>query len=968
MGEQQLVGETYTVSLAKGPDGAIQTQCVGEVQYGPDFFFGSLTLKTSGEHESYFASSDLDVRGAVTVTAGALNLRARRGSMGSFRGHVEAGVIDLDAVTVAGSVTAHVQLGDVVVGPAGVGEVALTWDQPCGYVCLPDGQFVDDSACFYNSSTCAGGNCTDGVAAAAAVVGSDANSSNVTGGIAFQERLCMSRVCASAQSVTLANGPAGVGVSMDLSAGEGSIYLYDPLDCVSAGTCPPARSNGFGFGPNGTLADDENATSPKTIQLSDSLQREFSLRMSGQGEFDDALYPISLLSFQAESAWLLTDRRVYYEMEPGLLSVFSGTLLAPDFHRFKGGLMPGFCPFRRAPSQNDLGQVSALIKTTAQQYNPSLTHLALKDSPSRLHQYIPAGNEDASGYVREPIEVSSSLIVAVVFSLLLAASISAPLTVAVLYYLMVEINGYVLRNKINMRRSQLAKRSNRRRKTDPTAGGAKGHPAGGKSGGENAGDGNDVSGEGTVLVPASEATVEDAPTLMWLGFFATINFSARFFYRDFLADSVYQYFHTQVKARPPKRGQHWMSVEEFKDGYFAFCALCSYRPVNLTPDLIFSKGGGFGIVRHDESGPQTDRITRIRPASEEELAKRRVLGPQATSLERFLHATYTATEFDYDSVAQAEFRIRYKRYCLGHSLSEDTVRPPQLVAMGHPITAGTVTYLRYDASHLPWYLTTFGVKHLGLFARNYLWPWLGAWPMTDVIIPVFGWALAGFALPLPIVAICFFSQHELSRYATPSQLYYTYESFFNGPRPVNLDLGSTYLHVANQVMLILVGVYYGIVFISLVHYCYEFFANAGAHTHTRQAQPAPPHGGLKALMHGAGRVGRLFGRLLHAVAIFIEHGAVVVCVISIFGYIGLVLTWMLLGAIINPYKFLQYATAAAGVTTVVLSKVHSLLAIRGAISAQIDKVVEAARARAVALLKNAVSGAGRSLAEKVEAM
>lgn len=37
--------------------------------------------------------------------------------------------------------------GDVIVAPTGIDEVDLLWDQPCGYVCLPAGYFVDDSHC-----------------------------------------------------------------------------------------------------------------------------------------------------------------------------------------------------------------------------------------------------------------------------------------------------------------------------------------------------------------------------------------------------------------------------------------------------------------------------------------------------------------------------------------------------------------------------------------------------------------------------------------------------------------------------------------------------------------------------------------------------------------------------------------------------------------------------------------------------
>lgn len=62
-----------------------------------------------------------------------------------------------------------------------------------------------------------------------------------------------------------------------------------------------------------------------------------------------------------------------------------------------------------------------------------------------------------------------------------------------------------------------------------------------------------------------------------------------------------------------------------------------------------------------------------------------------------MRATYSATEFEYDTVLQSEFRNQYQKFCAGHGLAEETVRQPQIVALGHPTAAGSIVYLRYFA-------------------------------------------------------------------------------------------------------------------------------------------------------------------------------------------------------------------------------------------------------------------------------
>jgi len=279
------------------------------MQVGPGFTFGSLTIVADGVDESYVAMTGVVVEGAVIATGAALGLRVRNSTMLTFNGSVGIGTIDLDTVNVGISIRARVDTGDIVVGPTGISEVDLSWDQACGYVCLPDGQFVDDTSCYYNG-TCADANCsaTTTQVPASPTLFNETNSSVVIDNL-FEERLCLSRICTARQIVALQRGSVGKRITMDARTIEGSIYLYDPQDCVAIGTCLPAESNGIFSGTNGSAAA-RNTSAPKIIQLSDGLQRQFSLQLANRGEFDDGLYPVALRSFQPNTLWLLTDRQV----------------------------------------------------------------------------------------------------------------------------------------------------------------------------------------------------------------------------------------------------------------------------------------------------------------------------------------------------------------------------------------------------------------------------------------------------------------------------------------------------------------------------------------------------------------------------------------------------------------------------------------------------------------------------------
>lgn len=109
-----------------------------------------LRLLAVGDRYSSVSLASLNVTGAVTVSGDFLDLRTRGLAAESFETSLRGGVIELVYVwlrdAASGAVVA-LDNGDLILGPRGVAGVSLDWDQPCGFVCVPDGSLVNTSHC-----------------------------------------------------------------------------------------------------------------------------------------------------------------------------------------------------------------------------------------------------------------------------------------------------------------------------------------------------------------------------------------------------------------------------------------------------------------------------------------------------------------------------------------------------------------------------------------------------------------------------------------------------------------------------------------------------------------------------------------------------------------------------------------------------------------------------------------------------
>lgn len=88
----------------------------------------------------------------------------------------------------------------------------------------------------------------------------------------------------------------------------------------------------------------------------------------------------------------------------------------------------------------------------------------------------------------------------------------------------------------------------------------------------------------------------------------------------------YQYFKICMLNRVPKDGRNWYSLEELREGYMSFCAASCYPPQDVSESAVMIVAEKFNLHRFEETGPHTERYTRIRPKTSAEKSKTVIAG------------------------------------------------------------------------------------------------------------------------------------------------------------------------------------------------------------------------------------------------------------------------------------------------------------------------------------------------------
>ena len=147
-----------------------------------------------------------------------------------------------------------------------------------------------------------------------------------------------------------------------------------------------------------------------------------------------------------------------------------------------------------------------------------------------------------------------------------------------------------------------------------------------------------------------------------------------------------------------------------------------------------------------------------------------------------------------------------------------------------------------------------------------------------------------------MLLIVVYSQDQAATYTLPQDDVFTLETFRNGPEPDTLNYPSiSGVEWQNMVLAYLICIFYALATIELVYF---YFAKT--RPEAKKGQEAKPQTLAEKVAYV---VGVTFVR-----APF--HFLVYLFVIMTFSYLGIMIVWFLLGAVINPFKYLPYAAAA----------------------------------------------------------
>jgi hypothetical protein len=390
MGSLAEAGAANTSLLSENPSLAYRVECLAEFSFGNAVALTDVTIEARGV-ESTVVLDQIAISGSLYVHGADINLRTQGCTFDSVQASISNGMLDFSTVTIlnlnAGITAFIAKAGDVIVGPLAVNTADLTWSNPCGFVCLPDGQFVDDSDCAI-AGDCSDGSCTP----------SSPNITNVTTAQACYDRMCAGNIVTTLPKATSVNT-----LKLSLATMFGSLYVFDPaLELSDVGTTP------------------SNSSYAKPISLGADLGLSFETIFDAADlTAEDVVASVFFRSLSPDTAFLMSTNPVYFEIEPSYISTFSATLLRPLHARFTTTLQPGFCPYRLSPTINERGQVADLLQSEARLFRDRarvLERVGREKNVAFVQQSI-----SPVVYKTTTVKPSTALIAALIMSFVLAA-------------------------------------------------------------------------------------------------------------------------------------------------------------------------------------------------------------------------------------------------------------------------------------------------------------------------------------------------------------------------------------------------------------------------------------------------------------------------------------------------------------------------------------------------------------------
>ena len=655
----------------------------------------------------------------------------------------------------------------------------------------------------------------------------------------------------------------------------------------------------------------------------DELLATFLAPEDNAGEFDyteDVLTRIEFPGLLEDSYFLYSSNQVFARIKPGLLSVLSGSLLNPKLDSFSGRLYPGFCPGPSDTLPTFLkGQISDLLKRHIEmQLGSVLVEVSEKPLLSKhgVDRHMNTFSKtavmigDAIGISYDTVDIgrSQAVVLVIGLSLIIATFIGVGLAFAVVTAARDAVKRFVsfrdLCDAVFALHGAVTRPQEAQEANDDD----------GNQGGGNGGGGGDA----TALVSKTKQRLQRLEKLVdeQSQTSSTVNTVyntlglGRSYYQ--LADFVVKTVKTSGKDSLAEFTKDFM-VENASalqvDGvrHLDFCreyeVYCTKH--RLTIESIKSNGEklkALGLYKESVSGAMTEVFIRLRfksASSIESLPENP--NPGDSSLDLFIDSEVELTPFDTDCINVSDFRKRYELFIDKHSdLVEVPITPRMMQKYSSALVRKKVTYYLAIPTHGS------GMKGAevtskssqvfkaiaSVFGTIFVYG-----PHINILLTTVVHMLSTLVVPFPMLLLAVFSQLESAKYKLPQENIFGPEELFIGPLPRTFNYEAKEregLEWQNAAIIVGVTVYYVLGWVELVQfYLFEY----GRPAEQQQQQSA---GGNSGIMKG----------LYTALIRFPFHFLSFLFVVMTFSYFGLVLVWALLGAVINPYKYLPYATGA----------------------------------------------------------
>lgn len=860
-----------------------------------------------------------DIRLEVnTLKVSAINVDVNDGIVRLHDAHVDVGTkADPSIVVKSGE-------GDIFVAPNRdlFSYANLEWISPCAYVCLPSGHFVDETQCPDVDET----------------VSTASKTNSTTTSI----RKCRGRPCNAyysgidlgptspsltgqflpATKVDLQSSPAGATavntIEMALSSKGGTIYLQNQ-DAFSY------EAPDYNFGIYKDYLS-EHRLNGDAIDLDvDELLADFLAPDESTGDStEDTLKLIRLNAMLGNSYFLYSSNKVFAQIKPGLLTILSGGLLNPKLSEIEGRLFPGFCP---GPPQSlptyMKGQIADLLKSRLEMtvdaalVEVSERPLAGKRFGIDINMQDFEGSAemlgDAIGLTYTAVEIgrSQAVIAVIVLSLILATAIGAGLGTIILSSSKSAVKDFLKNQSLMDRVYKLHGVVTRPQEAQDA----------------NEGSDSKQAVDTTLLVSKTKLRMQRLEQLVDEQAESSTVFGS--IYKGLgLGRSYYQLAEILINTLKNHRKD---SLTEFTkifmvenasalqvDGirHLDFCreyeVYCTkHRLIIQNIKDSSEKLQSLGLYKEIVSGALTEVFIRLRFRHSAE-ALPESSNPGDTSLDLFIDSEIELTPFDSDCIPVSEFRQRYELFIDKHSeLVEVPITPRMMQKYSSELIRKKLTY----------YLA---IPNQGSTVSGSFWSWSTAkkvfgWvffgPHFSLILRVLIHMISTLVIPFPMLLVAVFSQVEAARYKLPQEDTFAIEDIFKGPLPYSFAYPDPQgLEWQNAAIIAGATAFYFLGWIELFQF-YMFETG-------RESL-------LNKDVHRWGEIGSKVINGLYTVLIrFPFHLLTVIFVVVTLSYFGLLLVWALLGAVVNPYKYLPYAAGAGTLVFATFSRYSNLNKLR----------------------------------------